>query len=129
MNVATDEVSRKTRYLILYQLAAGAIVAVLFLLFKDLVAAVSALAGALTSSASAFLLGTGVSKAEASAIDNPGKSVGTLYFGAVKRFLLVIILFVLGLKFLHLDALAMAAGFIAAQIGFVFLFKGLSKVG
>lgn len=127
MIITTDQVARKTRSLILYQLAAGLVVAILFYFFKDLIAAGSALCGAAVSSVSALMLGSGVKKADEKAVEDPTKSMGVLYFGAVKRFLLVVVLFIIGLKFLHLDAVAMAAGFIAAQVGFVFLFKGLSK--
>ena len=129
MNIATNEVAHKTRSLIVFQLGVGCIVAVFFFFFKDLIAGASAVYGALIATASAFMLGAGVKKADSKAISDPGKSMGVLYFGAVKRFLLVVILFVVGMKFLNLDALAVAAGFIAAQAGFVFLFKGLSRIG
>ena len=44
-------------------------------------------------------------------------------------YLLAAVLFIVGLKFFTLDPIAMGLGFVVAQLGFVFLFKGLSKVG
>ncbi|MDH5216774.1 MAG: ATP synthase subunit I [Gammaproteobacteria bacterium] len=129
MNKANEEVSAKAHNLLVYQIVAGLIVAVVFYIYKDALSAFSAIFGALTSLASAFMLSSGVKKAEKRAIDSPGTSVGILYFGAVQRFILVVVLFIVGLKFFALDPIAMGLGFVVAQLGFVFLFKGLSKVG
>jgi ATP synthase protein I len=129
LNKANEEVSAKARNLIIFQLIAGLIVAVVFYIYKDALSAVSAIFGAFTSVISAFLLSSGVKKAEKQAIDSPGKSMGVLYFGAVQRFILVVVLFIVGIKIFDLDPVAIGLGFVFAQLGFVFLFKGLSKVG
>jgi ATP synthase protein I len=129
LNKANEEVTAKARNLIIFQLIAGLIVAAAFYLYKDALSAVSAIFGALTSLLSAYMLSSGVKKAERRAIDSPGKSMGVLYFGAVQRFILVVVLFIVGIKIFGLDPVAIGLGFIVAQLGFVFLFKGLSKVG
>jgi len=90
--------------------------------------ALSAFYGSLISMISALILGRGVSRASNAAISDPKMSMGILYAGAVFRFLLVLVLFVLGLLIFKLNALAVGAGFILAQLGFVFNFQA-SKPG
>lgn len=127
MNFATGDVTARTKRLVLFQILAGAVTALGFGFGQSIDAAISALFGAGISIVSALLLGTGVRKAGQSALADPKRSMGILYFGAVQRFVLVLVLFILGAKVLVLDPMAMGAGFIFAQLGFVLQFSRMSK--
>lgn len=127
MNNATSDVRNNARRLLIYQAVLGLITALGFFAWKGSWEAVSALFGVLTSMASVMMLGSGVSKASAKALENPKHSMGILYFGAVKRFLLVVGFFVVGLGVLKLEALSMCVGFVLAQTGFLVNMRGLAK--
>ena len=129
MNTTTSDVSAKTRRLLVFQACAGFAVALGFYFFKGMIGFQSAVFGALISMASALWLSRGVKQAESNAVQDPKRSMATLYLGAVQRFVLVIALFIVGLGVLKLDPIAMGAGFLLAQLGFVIQFKSLSKVG
>lgn len=105
----------------------GLIVAIGFFAWKGSWEALSVLFGLTASLASVLMLGSGVTRASAAALQDPKNSMGILYFGAVKRFVLVLVFFMVGLGLLGLDAPAMCAGFIAAQLGFLFNVRGASK--
>lgn len=127
MNSETGEVAERTRRLIIYQVVAGLCVAVAFGVWLGLQPALSAFFGAAISMSSVLMLGSGVQKAGRAALADPKRSLGILYFGAVKRFVLVLALFILGAKALELGAFEMGAGFIAAQLGFVLQFSKMAK--
>ncbi len=86
-------------------------------------AAVSALYGSVISVVSALLLGRGVTRAEKLAIDDPKRSLGILYFGAVQRFVLVAVMLAIGLSVLQLTAIPTFVGFALAQMAFVYRLK------
>lgn len=120
-------VRNQTKRLLFFQSSVGLVVAIGFFAWKGSWEAISVLFGVLTSLVSVFMLGSGVAKASAQALENPKFSMGILYFGAVKRFLLVLGFFVLGLWALKLDALAMCAGFMLAQLGFLFNMRRFAR--
>ncbi len=99
----------------------------IFALAADFWQGLSALYGGFISITTAFFLSRGVRRAEATALTNPKASLGILYLGAVFRFALVVVLFVLGLMLLDLDPLATAAGFILVQLGHVLNLRGLGS--
>lgn len=69
----------------------------------------------------AFLLSRGVIQAS---IDQRRKQGATrLYIGAAVRFILALLLFVLGLAVFKLDALACVVGFGVTQMAYVFMFN------
>jgi len=105
----------------------GILVAIGFFVWKGGWEAVSVLFGLSASLASVYMLGSGVTRASAAALHDPKNSMGILYFGAVKRFVLVLVFFLVGLGLIGLDAPAMCAGFIAAQLGFLFNVRGAAK--
>jgi len=111
----------------MFQAAIGVAVAAGFFFWGNGWQAVSALFGLSAALSSALMLGTGVTRASAAALRDPKNSMGILYFGAVKRFVLVLAFFMVGLGLLGLDAPAMCAGFIAAQLGFLFNVRGAAK--
>jgi ATP synthase protein I len=79
----------------------------------------SALYGGFASVLTALVLSRGVKRAEEAVLRDPKQSLQILYFGAVKRFLLVMGLIALGLAVLKLAPIALCVGFAVAQMGFV----------
>ncbi len=127
MTASTGEVAQRSRRLVAIQTGIGLIVALGFGFYDDPHAAISAFLGAFGSMISTLILGSGVEKASEEAVENPGKSMGMLYLGAVKRFLFVIVFFIAGIKLAELDPLALAVGFALAQLSFVFGIKERAK--
>ncbi len=127
MNSTTREVAENTRRLIITQAIVGLVVATGFIFAQSLWVGVSALFGAAVSVVITLMLGSGVKRAGAQAAENPKKSMGILYFGAVQRFVVVLVLFVLGLGLMGLDPLALAVGFGRSQLGYLFSFRRLSR--
>lgn len=101
----------------------AAILGVGFWIGMGQLAAVSALYGSVISVVSALLLGRGVTRAEKLAIDDPKRSLGILYFGAVQRFVLVAVMLAIGLSVLQLTAIPTFVGFALAQMAFVYRLK------
>ena len=64
-----------------------------------------------------LLLQRGVRRASEVALLDQNKSMMILYLGAVQRFVVIIILFALGLRVLGLAPLELLVGFAAAQAG------------
>jgi ATP synthase protein I len=100
------------------QLAMTTMAAVAFgLLHGGMWSAISVFCGGLISLCVLLLLTRGVKRASEVALVDQKKSMMILYFGAVQRFVLIIILFVFGLRVLDLAPLEMLVGFAAAQAG------------
>ncbi|MDH5378951.1 MAG: ATP synthase subunit I [Gammaproteobacteria bacterium] len=116
MNSSKSGVASSARRLLIIQLVCGAIVAIAFGFTQGLDPAVSSLFGVGISIVSMLLLSSGVRRAEQSALVDPKKSMGLLYFGAVQRFVLIVVFFIIGIKALALDPLGISVGFIAAQV-------------
>ena len=127
MNSTTRDVVPIARRLVVFQVVTGFVLAVVFGATQGLWHAGSALFGAFISIASVLFLVRGVVRAGKTAAEHPQRSMGVLYFGAAQRFLMIIALFAIAIYAMHLDALATAAGFILAQLGFFLNFKQLSK--
>jgi len=68
---------------------------------------------------SAWLLGRHVRRASEVARTNPGRETAVLYIGAVQRFVLILVLFGLGMGKLGLAPLPLLVGFGAAQAGYL----------
>jgi len=119
LDTASREIIAVTRKVIALQVGVGALIAAAFFMGKGAGGAYSAFYGCLISVAVAFLLGRGVARATETARDNYKKSMLILYLGAVQRFLLVLVLFGIGLKALSLAFLPMVAGFVGAQLAYL----------
>ena len=102
------------------QLIIGCLIASLFWLKGNSWQAISALYGMVSSMSIAGFLGYGIIKAEKTAIEDPKKSMGILYFGAVQRFIMVLGLFIMGMAILKLEPLALALAFGLTQIAYIF---------
>lgn len=73
--------------------------------------------GGVTALLSAWVLGFSVRKAAEVARTSPGSETPVLYIGAVTRFVLVLVLFGLGMGLLQLAPGPLLGGFIVAQFG------------
>lgn len=109
------------------QLTIGLIVAIFFGLIADIEHTFAAMYGMLITMSTSALLSYGVQRAEIIATEDPKKSMGILYFGAVQRFILVAALFIVGLGLLMLEPLPMATTFGLTQFACVINFSGLRK--
>jgi len=112
-----------TRRLVGTQAAVAAILGAGFWIGLGPLEAAAALYGSMISILSALLLGRGVSKAEKLSLDDPKRSLGVLYFGAVQRFVLVAILFVIGLAGLKLAPIPTCVGFALVQMAYALRLK------
>jgi len=118
----------ETRRIILIQLLIGLVVAAGFYLAYGPWEALSALYGGAISAVSALLLRWGVVQA-GGAVQQGEKKKGEaiLYAGAAVRFVLVLMLFGIGLAFLELTPLATVMGFITVQLVFLFAARALKR--
>ena len=116
LDTASREIIAATRKVIALQVGLGALIAAAFFVIKGEGEAYSAFYGGLIGVAIAFLLGRGVARATETARQDHKKSMLILYIGAVQRFLLVLVLFGIGLKALGLSFLPMVVGFAGAQL-------------
>ncbi|MFZ5466108.1 MAG: ATP synthase subunit I [Pseudomonadota bacterium] len=107
------------RRLMLGQLIATAVLAMIWGALGHYFDGVAVVYGGLVSMLLAWLHKRGVRKAEQRAISDPKGSMFVLYVGAVVRFLLLIGLLGIGMGLLKLPALPLFAGFVLAQLGFL----------
>jgi ATP synthase protein I len=119
LNTASREINDATRKVIALQVGVGVVIAAAFFMARGQGEALSAFYGGLISIVVAFLLGRGVVRAAEAARHDHKKSMLILYLGAVQRFVLVLVLFGVGLKGLSLAFLPMIAGFAGAQLAYV----------
>lgn len=119
MSSAEGNIGGKARKLIGYQLLVGGIVAGGFFFYGGAWQALSSFGGSLVSVAMALLLSHGVRRASEAALHDQKKSMLILYIGAAQRFILIAVLFALGIAIIQLNALAMFAGFALAQVSYL----------
>ncbi len=116
-----NEVADNARKIILLQLGIGLVIAAGFFLKEGSWAAISAFYGGLVSVASTTMLSRGISRAGREAEKSAQTSQVILYLGAVVRFVLVLVLFGIGLGALKLAALPVIMGFVITQLVFVLM--------
>ena len=116
---AAHEVTRQTRSIIGAQFVVGVLVAAGFAAAKGMWDAQSALYGAFISVFAAVMLRRGVQRASLIAGQDPKTAMLTLYMGAVVRFVLVLILFGVGLAGLKLSPLPVIVGFGLTQLAYL----------
>lgn len=117
MNPATQAVEAKAQKVLIAQVVAALVAAIVFLLYEGAWHGLSALAGGVVSIALLLLLRRGIKRAGEMAQHDQKRSMLILYMGAAQRFLLILVLFALGLGVVEFDPLAMFVGFFLAQIG------------
>jgi ATP synthase protein I len=95
-------------------------------LFWNLATGLATIFGGFISVVSALMLSWKIKKAGELAVSMPGKSLRTLYFGAVERFLFILVAFAFAIAVLKLLPLPVIVGFVAAQLSYVLLAKALN---
>lgn len=118
---SASKMADNARKIIALQLVVGFAVAVGFFLKEGYWEALSALYGGLVSVISISMLSRGVTQAGRNAQQDAKTSLIILYIGAAVRFVVVLVLFGVGLGVLKLVPLAMIAGFVITQLVFVLL--------
>jgi len=118
----------ETRRIIKLQLIVGVLVATGFFLAYGSWEAMSALYGGLISAISALMLRWGVVQA-GTAVQQREKNISEaiLYTGAAVRFVLVLVLFGVGLAALKLTPMATVMGFIAVQLVFLYAARSMKQ--
>ncbi len=116
MNPAVQAVEAKARKALLAQLIVGVVSSMGFMLYAGSWHGISALAGAAVSITLLLVLRYGVKRAAEAAPHDEKRSMLILYLGAAQRFILILVLFALGLGVVALDPLAMFVGFFLAQL-------------
>jgi ATP synthase protein I len=103
------------------QLAIVATASLAFWLARGGEAAWAAAYGGAAALLSAWMLGRRVRLAAETARSEPGRETAVLYIGAVQRFLIVLVLFAVGMGQLGLPPVPLLAGFGLAQLAFFVL--------
>lgn len=116
MNPATQAIETKARKVLVAQLIVGLVSFIGFMLYAGSWPAISAFAGASVSIALLLVLRYGVKRAAEMAQHDQKGSMLILYLGAAQRFILILVLFALGLGVVGFDPLAMFVGFFLAQL-------------
>jgi len=116
LNTASREISTATRKVLALQVGASVLIAAAFFMGKGQVEAYSAFYGGMISAVIALLLGRGVARASETARHDHKKSMLILYIGAVQRFVIVLVLFGVGMKALKLSFIPLIIGFACAQL-------------
>ena len=116
MDPAAHELVARARKVIGLQIAIGGLIATGFFLVQGEQEAKAAFYGGLISVIAAWMLSRGVIKAGNMARLNPRTGTWILYISAALRFMLVLVLFGIGLALLELKPVAMITGFVAAQL-------------
>jgi len=119
LNTASREINDATRKLIALQVGVAAVIAAAFFMARGQGEALATFYGGMISIVIAFFLGRGVARAAEGARQDHKKSMLILYLGAVQRFVIVLVLFGIGLKGLSLAFLPMIAGFAGAQLAYL----------
>jgi ATP synthase protein I len=109
------------RPLIVLQLALLVVVSVVFFLHTGIHAAGAVWFGGMTAVLNAGLLHWRRHRAAAGRALSAGQSLRLLYRTALERFVLVMVLFALGLGVLELAPLALVSGFVAGQLALILM--------
>ena len=115
------KIEQLARRLLLVQLGLTFILALGWGFYSGYFDALAVVYGGAVSMALAWMHKRGVSKAQERAITDPKAGMLILYVGAVLRFILLIALLGVGLGLLKFEPQPMLAGFVLAQLGFLFL--------
>lgn len=105
--------------MLLTQLALVLLTSVVFLVVSGHFEALSAGFGGLIACSNTVLLEWRRYRVDSGRVLSAGASLRVLYRSVLERFLLVALLFVLGMGVLRLEPLALLTGFIAGQLGLV----------
>lgn len=127
MGATANDIAVAARRVMALQAGAATLVAAGFFFGEGAREAWSGFYGGLISVVTTFLLSRGVVRAADAASQSQKKSMIILYLGAAQRFVLVLVLFGVGLAGLHLAPLPTIAGFVAAQLVYVIGMRAAQK--
>ncbi|MBL1260313.1 MAG: ATP synthase subunit I [Thiotrichaceae bacterium] len=117
----SSELANNAKKTILLQLGISLAIAAGFLLKDGSWVAISAFYGGLVSVATTTMLSRGINRASVAAEKSAQMSQVILYLGAVVRFVLVLVMFGIGLGALEMAALPLIIGFVITQLVFVLM--------
>jgi len=123
LDTASKQMQVNARKVVSLQVGIAVAVAVIFGFIEGGWHALSAIFGGLISVFSSLLLRRGVARASEVVKDDPKKGMAILYFGAFQRFIMVLVLFALGLALIELDPLAAVIGFGCAQLAYAVVMR------
>ena len=109
------------RRLLLFQSLLVAVTATLFLAIYEIFSAVSVCYGGCVAAANAVLLARCAQRDVKAPQRSPQQSLAAAYLCVVQRFLVIALLFALGLGLLKLQPLALFSGFIVGQLVMVIM--------
>lgn len=99
-------------------------IAVVFFFLQGISAVQAALYGGMMALLNTWIAGYGLRKAAQIAKQSPGREVNVLYMGAVQRFVVTLVLFVLGMAWLKLAPVPLLVAFSLSQAAY--MFRGMS---
>jgi len=114
-------VEQLARRLMVAQVALTAVLAFGWGVYSGYLDAIAVVYGGVVSIVLALLHKRGVSKAEETSLRDPKAGMLILFVSAVLRFILLIVLLGVGFGLLKLTPQPMLAGFVLAQLGFLFV--------
>ncbi len=114
-----EDLRSRTRRLVSAQIVTGLVVSAGYYMLRGPWEALSAAYGGALSITLALLLSLSIVLAGQAAARDPGQGQMIVYGGAALRFVLVLVLFGIGLALIGLAPIAMVAGFAAVQLVFL----------
>ncbi|OYY75225.1 MAG: hypothetical protein B7Y40_02080 [Gammaproteobacteria bacterium 28-57-27] len=115
------KVEQLARRLLIAQLGLTAVLALGWGVYSGYLDAIAVVYGGMVSIVLAWMHKRGVRKAQERSLHDPKAGMLILYVGAVLRFVLLIVLLGVGFGLLKLSPHPMLAGFVLAQLGFLFV--------
>jgi len=109
------------RRLLLFQSSVVVVTAAVFLVIFETFSAVSVCYGGCVAAVNALLLARCAYRDTQAPERSPQQSLAAVYLCVVQRFLLIAVLFALGLGLLELKPLALMTGFVAGQLVMVIM--------
>jgi len=111
----SEPIRRRAARILIAQIVVVVITALVAWYWKGHLYALAAIAGGTVSFLLLLMLRLTMQKAAEQVVEDPRSSQLTMYMGAGVRFVLLLILFAIGLGVLGLDPIWMIAGYIATQ--------------
>jgi len=124
VSVMSEPIRRRGPRILIAQFVVVTLTALLAVFWQGLPLAVASIAGGAVSIVLLLMLRITMQKAAETAAEDPQGSTVRVYIGAGVRFMLLLILFGIGLGLLKLDPVWMIAGYIAAQAAGVLAAQG-----
>jgi len=124
LSAMSEPIRRRAARILIAQIVVVAITALVAWYWKGHLSALAAISGGAVSFLLLLMLRLTMQKAAEQAVEDPRSSQLTMYMGAGVRFVLLLVLFAIGLGVLGLDPIWMIAGYIATQAAGVLAAQG-----